>query len=72
MMHAFIREVHLTEQEYYEACGIIAELGRRTTASHNEVVLTAGALGLSTLVESTTLVVGHPFGLKQKKVFFPR
>lgn len=26
-------------------------------------------LGLSTLVESSTLVVGHPFGLKQKKVF---
>jgi catechol 1,2-dioxygenase len=49
-LHAFVREVGLTEREFQDACALVAELGRRTTASHNEVVLIAGALGLSTLV----------------------
>ena len=49
-LHAFAREVKLTEAEYQTAAHYIAALGQRTTESHNEVVLMAGALGLSTLV----------------------
>jgi hydroxyquinol 1,2-dioxygenase len=49
-LHAFIRESNLTEAEFQRACAYIARLGQLTTASHNEVVLTAGSLGLSALV----------------------
>ena len=49
-LHAFVREAQLTEQEFYAACGTIAKLGQATTASHNEVVLMAGSLGVSALV----------------------
>lgn len=49
-LHGFAREVSLTEDEFRSACAYIAELGKRTTESHNEVVLAAGSLGLSTLV----------------------
>ncbi len=49
-LHAFVREAQLTEQEFYAACGTIAKLGQATTPSHNEVVLMAGSLGISTLV----------------------
>lgn len=49
-LHALVREVHLTEEEFRTACGFVAELGQRTNASHNEVVLLAGSLGVSTLV----------------------
>jgi hydroxyquinol 1,2-dioxygenase len=49
-LHAFAREVKLTEAEFQQACAVIARLGQHTTASHNEVVLCAGTLGLSSLV----------------------
>jgi catechol 1,2-dioxygenase len=49
-LHDFAREVRLTEDELQQACGIVAALGQRTNATHNEVVLAAGSLGLSTLV----------------------
>lgn len=49
-LHAFVREARLTEAEFQQACAAIARLGQATTASHNEVVLAAGSLGVSTLV----------------------
>ena len=49
-LHAFACEVRLTEPEFQEATRIIAALGQRTTPAHNEVVLMAGSLGLSSLV----------------------
>jgi hydroxyquinol 1,2-dioxygenase len=49
-LHAFVREARLTEQELQQACRVIAALGQATTASHNEVVLAAGSLGVSSLV----------------------
>lgn len=49
-LHGFAREVRLTEPEFDAALRIVAELGQKTTASHNEVRLMAGSLGLSTLV----------------------
>jgi hydroxyquinol 1,2-dioxygenase len=49
-LHAFVRETHLTEAEFHQACAVIAKLGQLTTDSHNEVVLMAGVLGVSALV----------------------
>ena len=49
-LHGFIRSARLSEAEFHQACGLIAKLGQLTTASHNEVVLIAGSLGISALV----------------------
>jgi len=49
-LHAFIRETRLTEAEFQQACACIAALGQHSSASHNEVVLIAGSLGVSSLV----------------------
>src|SRR4051812_5206226 len=49
-LHGFVREVRLTEREFQEAIGFINAIGQRTTPSHNEAMLMAGALGVSNLV----------------------
>jgi catechol 1,2-dioxygenase len=49
-LHDFAREVRLTEAEFDASINLVARLGQLTTASHNEVRLMAGSLGLSTLV----------------------
>ena len=49
-LHAFVREARLSEAEFQQACACIARLGQATHASHNEVVLAAGSLGVSALV----------------------
>jgi catechol 1,2-dioxygenase len=49
-LHAFVREARLTETEFREAAGILNEIGKLQTDSHNEMILMAGSLGVSTLV----------------------
>lgn len=49
-LHGFVREVRLTEPEFRQATKLINEIGQATTDSHNEAVLMAGSLGVSTLV----------------------
>src|SRR3954464_8868209 len=49
-LHGFVREVRLSEREFQQAVSIIAALSQKTTAAHNEVVLMAGSLGVSSLV----------------------
>jgi catechol 1,2-dioxygenase len=49
-LHAFLREVKLTEREFQEAVGQVNAIGKHTTPSHNEAMLLAGALGVSNLV----------------------
>ena len=49
-LHAWAREVHLTEAEFRKAAAIVARMGQMTDKSHNEVVLCAGSIGLSALV----------------------
>jgi catechol 1,2-dioxygenase len=49
-LHDFARDACLTESEFHQACAVIAKLGQLSTESHNEVVLIAGSLGLSSLV----------------------
>ncbi|OGA08080.1 MAG: catechol 1,2-dioxygenase [Betaproteobacteria bacterium RIFCSPHIGHO2_12_FULL_69_13] len=49
-LHALVRELRLTEREFQEAIGLVNAIGRKTTPSHNEAMLMAGALGVSNLV----------------------
>jgi len=49
-LHDFVRDARLTENEFRHLCMVIARLGQRTNASHNEVMLAAGSLGVSALV----------------------
>jgi catechol 1,2-dioxygenase len=49
-LHGFVVETRLTEAEFRAATAILAEMGRLTTASHQEFVLMAGSLGVSSLV----------------------
>jgi hydroxyquinol 1,2-dioxygenase len=49
-LHEWVREVRLTEEEFQKAGAIIAKLGQLSDKSHNEVVLIAGSLGVSSLV----------------------
>jgi catechol 1,2-dioxygenase len=49
-LHGFVRDVRLTEAEFREAAAILVELGQRSTDTHNEVILMAGSLGVSSLV----------------------
>ncbi len=49
-LHGFVRDVRLTEAEFREAAAIVGELGKLTTDTHNEIILMAGSLGVSSLV----------------------
>jgi hydroxyquinol 1,2-dioxygenase len=49
-LHAFAREVKLTEEEFQAAVGYILALGKHSNETHNEAVLMSGSLGFSTLI----------------------
>lgn len=49
-MHALIRETNLTETEFDAVLKFVAQIGQHSNDSHNEVVLAADVLGISTLV----------------------
>jgi len=49
-LHAFVREARMTEREFQEAIGYVNAIGKKTTPSHNEAMLLAGALGVSNLI----------------------
>jgi protocatechuate 3,4-dioxygenase beta subunit len=49
-MHAFAREVRLTEAEYDLGADFLNRIGQATNDRHNEGILFADAIGLSTLV----------------------
>jgi catechol 1,2-dioxygenase len=49
-LHAFVRDVKLTEVEFRQAAALINEIGGLASDSHNEAVLMAGSLGVSSLV----------------------
>lgn len=49
-LHGFIRDTRLTEDEFRTATAILNEIGALASGSHNEFVLMAGSLGVSTLV----------------------
>ena len=49
-LHGFVREVRLTEAEFRDATAILNEMGKASNDTHNEMVLMAGSLGVSSLV----------------------
>lgn len=49
-LHGFVRDVRLTEREFREATAILNEMGQLTNDTHNETVLMAGSLGVSSLI----------------------
>src|SRR5215467_4464475 len=49
-LHAFAREVKLTEAEMRTAASYIIAIGQKSNATHNEAILMAGSLGLTNLV----------------------
>jgi protocatechuate 3,4-dioxygenase beta subunit len=49
-LHAFVREVKLTEKEFQQAVAFVNSIGKATTPSHNEAMLLAGSTGVSNLV----------------------
>jgi catechol 1,2-dioxygenase len=49
-LHGFIRDISLTEAEFREASAVLGEIGKLSTDTHNEIVLMAGSLGVSSLV----------------------
>jgi catechol 1,2-dioxygenase len=50
-VHAFVREVRLTEDEWASAVAFLTETGQRCDASRQEVVLLSDTLGVSSLVD---------------------
>lgn len=48
--HAFLRQVKLTDEEFEKGLGFLKAVGLACNDKHNEVVLLADVLGLSTLV----------------------
>jgi catechol 1,2-dioxygenase len=49
-LHEFVREARLTEAEFREAAALVNELGQSSNDTHNETILMAGSLGISSLV----------------------
>jgi hydroxyquinol 1,2-dioxygenase len=49
-LHDFAREVKLTEEEFHAAMAYIVAIGKQSNETHNEAVLMAGSLGLSSLI----------------------
>ncbi len=49
-MHDFVRGSQLTEEEFRTALNYVVALGKASNETHNEAVLIAGSLGLSSLV----------------------
>jgi catechol 1,2-dioxygenase len=49
-LHDFVRDVWLTAEEFREAAAILNEMGKLSSDTHNETVLMAGSLGVSSLV----------------------
>jgi len=49
-LHAFVREVQLTDKEFQQAVAFVNSIGKATTPSHNEAMLLAGSTGVSNLV----------------------
>ncbi len=49
-IHAFAKEVRLTEREWEYGIGMLNGVGKKTTDTHNEGILFSDVMGLSTLV----------------------
>ena len=49
-LHAFIREVEPSDEEFEKGCEFVVSLGKNTSEKKNEVILASDILGASTLI----------------------
>lgn len=49
-LHAFVREVQPSEEEFERGCEFLVQLGQATNSQKNEVILASDILGISTLI----------------------
>lgn len=49
-LHGFVRDVRLSEAEFQQATRLLNSMGQQSSDTHNEFVLMAGSLGVSSLV----------------------
>lgn len=68
-LHAFTREVALTEEEWFQGIRFLTEVGHITNATRQEFILLSDTLGLSMLV--TALNNKKPEGCTESTVFGP-
>lgn len=68
-LHAFAREVRLSEEEWFQGIGFLTDVGHITTDKRQEFVLLSDVLGLSMLV--TALNNAKPRGCTEATVFGP-
>jgi hydroxyquinol 1,2-dioxygenase len=68
-LHAFVKEVELTEAEWFQAIEILTEAGRMCTDKRQEFILFSDTLGVSMVVD---LINHHkPDGATESTVFGP-
>src|SRR5712691_4312812 len=68
-LHAFVKEVELTEAEWFQAIGILTEAGRMCSDKRQEFILFSDTLGVSMVVD----LISHrkPDGATESTVFGP-
>lgn len=68
-LHAFVREVELTEEEWFEGIKFLTETGQKCTETRQEYILLSDTLGISMLVD----LINHrkPNGATESTVFGP-
>ena len=68
-LHAFVKEVHLTEAEWFQAISILTEAGRMCSDKRQEFILFSDTLGVSMVVD----LLNHrkPDGATESTVFGP-
>ncbi|HEY3911211.1 MAG TPA: intradiol ring-cleavage dioxygenase [Stellaceae bacterium] len=68
-LHAFVRDVNLTEAEWFQAIGILTEAGRMCSDKRQEFILFSDTLGVSMVVD----LLNHckPDGATESTVFGP-
>ena len=68
-LHAFVKEVELTEAEWFQAIGILTEAGRMCSDKRQEFILFSDTLGVSMVVD----LIDHkkPEGATESTVFGP-
>src|SRR6476469_5742267 len=68
-LHAFVKEVELTEAEWFQAIEILTEAGRMCSNKRQEFILFSDTLGVSMVVD----LISHrkPDGATESTVFGP-
>src|SRR6266404_4038124 len=68
-LHDFVKEVELTEAEWFQAIGILTEAGRMCSDKRQEFILFSDTLGVSMVVD----LISHrkPDGATESTVFGP-